>query len=65
LLERKAWSTTVWANIEYALKIADRDEKYPCGHMDANRRIGNFILAQGQDWMKNPGFTTGLYTICP
>jgi hypothetical protein len=51
----------VWANIEYALKIADFNEGYHCGHMDSKGRIGEFILAQGQDVMKTSLLGTGPY----
>jgi len=52
----------VWANIEYALKNCGWNEDYHCGHMDAKGRIGNFILAQGQDGeMKSSLFSTGPY----
>ncbi|RYP54409.1 hypothetical protein DL768_000826 [Monosporascus sp. mg162] len=51
----------VWANIEYALKTAYWNEKYHCGHMDAKGRIGDFILAQGQEGMKSSLLSTGPY----
>ncbi|CAD6447349.1 7957b2b8-0da6-4405-9292-4084d34caf50 [Sclerotinia trifoliorum] len=51
----------VWANIEYGLKIANWDEDYHCGHMTSKARIGQFILAQGQEGMKTSLFTTGPY----
>ncbi|KZL80470.1 hypothetical protein CI238_11905 [Colletotrichum incanum] len=51
----------VWANIEYVLKLANWDEKYHCGHMDCKGRIGDFILAQGQEGMKSSLFTTTPY----
>ncbi|KXG52207.1 uncharacterized protein PGRI_084910 [Penicillium griseofulvum] len=52
----------VWANIEYALKNAGWNEDYHCGHMDGKGRIGQFILAQGQEGrMKSSLLTTGPY----
>ncbi|KAL2842110.1 hypothetical protein BJX68DRAFT_278457 [Aspergillus pseudodeflectus] len=51
----------VWANIEYALGVANFDEKYHCGHMDSKGRVGRFILALGQDGMKSTLFSTGPY----
>ncbi|EXK76737.1 hypothetical protein FOQG_18529 [Fusarium oxysporum f. sp. raphani 54005] len=51
----------VWANIEYALEIANFDEKYHCGHMESKGRVGKFILAQGQETMKSTLFSTGPY----
>jgi hypothetical protein len=51
----------VWANIEYALSIADFNEEYHCGHMDSKGRVGKFILAQGQESMKSTLFSTGPY----
>jgi hypothetical protein len=51
----------VWANIEYALGVANFDEKYHCGHMDSKGRVGKFILALGQAGMKSTLFSTGPY----
>ncbi|APA16062.1 hypothetical protein sscle_16g108320 [Sclerotinia sclerotiorum 1980 UF-70] len=51
----------VWANIEYGLKLAKWNEDYHCGHMTSKGRIGEFILAQGQEGMKTSLFTTGPY----
>lgn len=52
----------VWANIEYGLKNVGWNEDYHCGHHDAKGRIGNFILAEGQDGkMKSSLLTTGPY----
>jgi hypothetical protein len=51
----------VWANIEYGLKNTGWDEDYHCGHHDSKGRIGNFILAQGQEGMKSSLLTTGPY----
>jgi hypothetical protein len=51
----------VWANIEYALGVANFDEKYHCGHMDSKGRVGKFILALGQGGMKSTLFSTGPY----
>lgn len=52
----------VYANIEYALKNAGWDEAYHAGHHDAKGRVGEFILAQGQDGdMKASLLSTGPY----
>ncbi|QKX62327.1 uncharacterized protein TRUGW13939_09486 [Talaromyces rugulosus] len=51
----------VWANIDYALRKAGWDEKYHYGHGDAKGRVGDFILAQGQNRIKSTLFTTGPY----
>ncbi|KAK5049369.1 hypothetical protein LTR84_004298 [Exophiala bonariae] len=51
----------VWANCDYALRIAGWDEQYHWGHNDAKGRIGDFILAQGQQSMKSTLFTVGPY----
>ncbi|EKG15468.1 NmrA-like protein [Macrophomina phaseolina MS6] len=52
----------VYANIEYALKNAGWDDAYHAGHHDAKGRVGEFILAQGQDGdMKASLLSTGPY----
>ncbi|KAJ8062330.1 hypothetical protein OCU04_008878 [Sclerotinia nivalis] len=51
----------IWANIEYGLKIANWNEDYHCGHMTSKGRVGQFILAQGQEGMTTSLFTTGPY----
>ncbi|KAH8891523.1 NAD(P)-binding protein [Thozetella sp. PMI_491] len=51
----------IWANTDYALKKANWDENYHWGHNDAKGRVGDFILAQGQNGMKGSLLTTGPY----
>ncbi|KAL1862649.1 hypothetical protein Daus18300_008447 [Diaporthe australafricana] len=51
----------IWANIEYITKIGNWVEDYNCGHMNGKGRIGDFILAQGQEGMTTSLFTTGPY----
>ncbi|KAH8698439.1 hypothetical protein BGW36DRAFT_339526 [Talaromyces proteolyticus] len=51
----------VWANSDYALRKAGWNERYHWGHNDAKGRVGDFILAQGQQRIKSTLFTTGPY----
>ncbi|EHK99438.1 putative NmrA-like family domain-containing protein 1 [Glarea lozoyensis 74030] len=51
----------VYACTDYALKDANWDETYHWGHNDAKGRVGQFILAMGQQGMKSSLITTGPY----
>jgi hypothetical protein len=51
----------VYACTDYAVKDAGWDETYHWGHNDAKGRVGEFILAQGQEGMKSSLLTTGPY----
>lgn len=51
----------VWANTDYALRIAGWNEEYHWGHNDAKGRVGDFILGQDQKTMAATLFTTGPY----
>ncbi|KAK4498993.1 hypothetical protein PRZ48_009504 [Zasmidium cellare] len=39
----------IWANTDYALKVAGWDERYHWGHNDAKGRVGDLILAHGRE----------------
>ncbi|EKG16348.1 NmrA-like protein [Macrophomina phaseolina MS6] len=52
----------VYANVDYTLKVAGWNEAYHVGHNDAKARVGDFILAQGQEGaMKSSLITTPPY----
>ncbi|EXJ66607.1 uncharacterized protein A1O5_10278 [Cladophialophora psammophila CBS 110553] len=51
----------VWANCDYALRIAGWREEFHWGHNDAKGRVGDFILAQDQKGMASTLFTVGPY----
>jgi hypothetical protein len=51
----------VYASGDYAVKDANWDERYHWGHNDAKGRVGDFIMAQGQQGMKSSLFVTGPY----
>lgn len=51
----------ICANIEYITKLGNWSEDFNCGHMNGKGRIGEFILALGQEGMTTSLFTTGPY----
>lgn len=51
----------VYASTDYALKDTDWNEEYHWGHNDAKGRVGEFILAQGQEGITSSLLVTGPY----
>lgn len=51
----------VYASTDYAVKVANWNEKYHWGHNDAKGRVADFVLAQGQEGMTSSVLATGPY----